>query len=350
MTAAPALAPCSVYASPRWLEVQTRGGRPPGRVLTAPDASGAPRAWLPLHDRVPTRNPRYALATLCRGFPAPPPAARYVGLTSGYQTDIATIAGADVLPALVAEALALAPTLPVIVPYATDRLAQALRALAPGAPCVLEAGDAWLRATADSFPAWVAALPKFARQDVHRDERKFAAAGLTESVEPLAGEVARFAELVSLHAHRYGLDEPVAALTPHLAAIAEVFGDDALLFAARRGGRLVAAALGLVHGDHVYLRMVGNDHAEIGGSSAHFVLSFYRPLAWAIARGLAGLHLGLSADRTKRSRGAVIEPLWTVVLGALPAPVDAAAVSRARLVAIAADDDATADALAGRLA
>ena len=344
-----ALAPCSVYASPRWLAVQTAGGRAPTRLLTAPDAAGAPRAWLPIHDRLPTRNRRYRLDWLCRGFPAVLEVASYVGLASGYQTEVATTAppgdgGADgeadtaLLAALLGEALRDGPRQPLIVPYATDRLARALARIAPDAPCVLEAADAWLINPHPTFEAWLAALPREIRRIVLQDERRFAAAGFAEAVLPLAPHVHAFAELVSLHARRYGLDQPVAQLAPHLADIAAAFTDDAVLFAARRGGELVAAALGLVHGAHLYMRMVGNDHAVVAGTAAHFALAFYRPLRFCAERGLAGVHLGLSIDRTKRSRGAAIRPLWTIVLGDLPARVDARALLPARLEALARED------------
>ncbi|HEX3758911.1 MAG TPA: GNAT family N-acetyltransferase [Kofleriaceae bacterium] len=339
-----ALAPCSVYASPRWLAVQTAGGRAPSRLLTAPDAAGAPRAWLPVHDRLPTRNPRYRLAWLCRGFPEAPEAASYVGLASGYQTEIATVAepgdpgGAELLAALLGEALRDGPRQPLVVPYATDRLARALARIAPDALCVLEAADAWLINPHPPFEAWLAALPRETRRIVLQDQRRFAAAGFAEAVLPLAPHVGRFAELVSLHARRYGLDEPVAQLAPHLADIAAAFGDDAVLFAALHGGELVAAALGLVHGAHLYMRMVGNDHAVVGGTAAHFALAFYRPLGFCAQRGLAGVHLGLSIDRTKRALGAAIQPLWTIVLGDLPARVDASALLPARLDALTRED------------
>jgi hypothetical protein len=348
-----ALAPCSVYASPRWLEVQVAGGRAPTRLVTVPDAGGAPRAWLPIHDRVPTGNPRYGLASLCRGFPKVPESARYVGLASGYQTDVATVADPGVLAQAVEEALrspGSGPDRPLIVPFATDRLARALAGLAPDAPCVLEAADAWLLNPHPTLDAWLVALPKRARQAILHDERRFAATGFDEAILPLGRNIPAFAELVSRHAHRHGLDERAAELARHLADIARVFGDDALLFAALRRGELVAAALGLVHGRHIYMRMVGNDQDAVGGTAAHFVLAFYRPLRWCTERGLAGVHLGLSIDRTKRSRGATLEPLWTVVLGALPAPVDAASLVEARLGDLGCDDPGTAAAIRERLA
>ena len=344
------LAPCSVYASPRWLEVQVAGGRAPGRLLTAPDAAGAPRAWLPIHDRVPTRNRRYSLDHLCRGFPSIPAAASYAGLTSGYQNDVAMVRGADVLAELVEEALRTGPAQPLIVPYATTRLAHALARIAPDAPCVLEAADAWMLNAHPTFEAWHAALPGDVRREIVHDQRRFAKAGFDEAVQPLGPHVGAFAELVSLHARRHGLDEPAAELARHLSDIAHAFGDDAILFAALRGDRLVSATLGLVHGDHLYVRMVGNDHDVVGGTAAHFVLTFYRPLQRCAERGLAGVHLGLSIDRTKRVRGATLEPLWTVVLGALPAPVDAASLLEARLGDIDRDDPGAAAVLRRRLA
>jgi hypothetical protein len=334
-----------MYASPRWLEVQIAGGRAPARVVTAPDAAGAPRGWLPIHDRLPTRNPRYRAAYLCRGFPVIPEQASYVGLASGYQTDVALVAGEDALAALIAEAVRSVSGRPLIVPFATDRLARALARIAPAAPRVLEAADAWLLSPHPTFEAWLAALPAAIRRIVLQDERRFATAGFDEAVLPLGPHVQAFAELVASHARRYGLDEPAAELARHLAHIARVFADDAVLFAAFRAGKLVAAALGIIHGAHLYMRMVGNDHDVVGGTAAHFVLSFYRPLRFCAARGLAGAHLGLSIDRTKRARGATIEPLWTVVLGELTAPVDAHALLPARLDAIARDDRGSAAAL-----
>jgi hypothetical protein len=346
-----ALAPCSLYGSPRWLEVQVAGGRPPTRLHTAPSSSGAPRAWLPIHDRRPTRNPRYSHASLCRGFPGIPEAASLVGLASGYHTDVATVAGGDdALAVAFDDALRSGPPQPLIVPFATERLAHALAKIAPGAPCVLEAADAWLWRRHATHEAWLAGLPSRVRRNVVQDERAFAEAGLGEAVLPLGPHVAAFAELVSRHARRYGLDEPAAGLAVHLSAIAQVFGDDALLFAAFRGGELVAAALGLIHGAHLYMRMVGNDRDAVGGTASHFVLAFYRPLQLCAERGLDGVHLGLSIDRTKRARGASIEPLWTVVLGALPAPVDARALQAARLDDIARGDPGSAAAIRERLA
>jgi hypothetical protein len=343
------LAPCSVYASPRWLEVQMAGGRAPTRLLTASRA-GSPRGWLPIHDRLPTRNPRYALASLCRGFPHIPASASYVGLVSGYQTEVATLAGEDVLAELFEDALRSGPDQPLIVPYATGRLARALAHIAPDAPCVLEAADAWLLNPFPTVDAWLAAQSGDLRRQVMRDERSFARAGLEDAIVPLGGHVQPFAELVSQHARRHGLDEPVAMLVGLLSAIARAFGDDAVLFTAFQGGKLVSAQLGLVHGDHIFMRMAGDDQDVVGGSAAQFVLTFYRPLRFCAERGLAGVHLGLAIDRTKRSRGATIEPLWTIVLGALPAPVDARSLLEARLGDIADGDPGTAATLRDRLA
>ncbi|MEO7732754.1 MAG: hypothetical protein ABIY55_17420, partial [Kofleriaceae bacterium] len=179
-----ALAPCSMYASPRWLEVQVAGGRAPTRLITTRDAAGAPRAWLPIHDRLPTRNPRYRLGSLCRGFPMIPEHASYVGLASGYQTDVAMAAGEDALAALFEQALRSGPGAPLIVPFATDRLARALAAIAPQAPCVLEAADAWLLNRHATFDAWLAALPCSTRRIVLQDERRFATARFAEAVLP----------------------------------------------------------------------------------------------------------------------------------------------------------------------
>jgi hypothetical protein len=287
---------------------------------------------------------------LCRGFPEIPTTASYLGLASGYQTDVARVTGDNHLASLVDEALRSGPNQPLIVPFATDRFARELRTIAPDAPCVLEAGEAWLRNPHPTFEAWVAALPHDPRHVIGNDERRFARAGFEEAVLPLADHVSAFAELVELHARRYGLDEPAASLASHLSDIARVFGDDAVLFAALRSGKLVAAALGLVHGENVYMRMIGNDHDIVGGTAAHFVVTFYRPLRFCSERGLAGVHLGLSIDRTKRSRGATIEPLWTVVLGAWPAPVSARSLFEARLAAIARDDPGTAIAIQEHLA
>ena len=279
------LGPCSVYASPRWLAVQVAGGRAPSRLLTAPDVEGRPRAWLPIHDRPrdpqPALQRRLAVPRLPNraGLGEPRRAGERLPDRRGRGR------GQGRAPALFEEALRSGPDQPLLVPFATTRLARALARIAPDAPCLLEAADAWLLNPHGSVEDWLAAQPHRVRQNVLRDERSFGEARFDEAVLPLGPHVDAFAELVSRHALRCGLHEPAAGVAEHLSDIARVFGDDALLFSAHRRERLVAAVLGLVHGRQIYMRMVGNNHAEVGGTSAHFVLGFHRPFAWATSGG-----------------------------------------------------------------
>ena len=344
------LEPCSLYSSPRWLDVQVEGGRAPSRLISGERISQQVRGLLPVYDALPTRNERYSLAHLLRGFsPAWLSAnAAFGGLLSGYLTEIAVVRGMDAqasIRALLQDAMAARPNTPLLLPYASNRLAAAIMAAVPATVVVLEAADAWLINPGTDCESFWSSLPSRTRYAIDRDERLFAASKLESAVLPLRGHIDQFAHLVSLHASRYGLSESPVELSAYLSIIANNFGEDSILLAALDGGRLVAAALGLIHGKHLYVRMVGNDQFAVAGSSSHFVLTFYNALRLCAARGLEGVHLGLNIDRTKRSRGAKLFPLWTIIVGATMVEADARAIGAERLRELSRIDPGCVDAL-----
>ena len=342
-SAAEEFAACSLYASPRWLAIQAEGGRPPSRIVTAAAPNGRPRCLLPIYDVLPTRNARYGTKHLFRGVPASahPGALMFGGLISGYQTDIALAQAVDadaVLASALHQARAPRPESVLVLPYARHELAVRLAKLEPSATLLLEAADAWLINPYDSVEALWAASSARIRHVIRHDERRFAASGLDPAVLPLGEHIQAFAALVSQHAARHGLTESAVELAIYLAAVSRHFGEDAVLLAALERGRLVAGALGLIHGKYLYMRMVGNEPSAVAGTAAHFVLSFYNALRYSSARRLHGVHVGLSLDRTKRARGAKLLPLWTVVIGGDLRGFDARTLMAARLSELSQTD------------
>jgi len=347
------LSASSLYASARWLAVQTDAGRKPSRLVTARDRAGRARCLLPIYDLLPTSNSRYSLAHLLRGSPPTlhPRAPIFGGLFSGYHTEvpISESGGSAVLRAALDEALAGRKDATLVLPYATSALAKAVRTMAPASLLLLEAADAWLLSTHAELEQHFQTLPARTQQLIRSDERRFQASGLERRVLPLGEHIADFSALVSAHAHRYGLAEDAGDLAAYLSVIDRHFREDALLFAALQRGKLVGAALGLLHGAHLYMRMVGNDHTVVEGTSAHFVLTFYEAQRYASHRGLQGVHLGLVTDRSKRARGATIEPLWTVLTGAVPPFGELPALAASRLAELERIDAGSAAALRERL-
>lgn len=322
------LAPHGLYSCPRWLQLLERGGRIPTRYLTCAD-DGHPAGLLPFHLTAPTANPAYAPAHLTRGLPVllEPADLSYAGPISAYQCEIPTVAGVDAAAASttlvrLVHAAGTAAGRSLAVPYLT---AAAAAHLSPDlqAWLLLEDFECWFTSPAQGLDEYLDGLPRHRRQNVNRDRRLFLRAGLTQAVEPLRDCVAGLARLVGRNSAKYGQSDDERALIRHIATIAAVFGDDAVVFTARTAsGDLVGAALGIFHLDALHLRMVGFDERATAGASAYFQLVYYAPLEYRVHRPHTRVHHGPKLLLTKHRHGAQLTPLWTLLLDPRPTTED----------------------------
>ncbi|SCF00324.1 GNAT family N-acetyltransferase [Micromonospora mirobrigensis] len=325
-----------LYSCPRWLHVLALGGRPPGGWVTA-----GGRGLLPVHRGLPTRNRRYATATLFRDLPGGIPSGEfcYAGALSAYQAEVPTRpgGGGDEVAALLDEAGAWSGGADrLVVPYLTHRVASALPARL-AARLVPEDVEAWSPPGVSTVAELLTVLPRKQRQNAQRNQRHFDRSGLTAAAEPLGACLDEFAVLAEAASRKHGQHDDSSALRRHLAAIADTFGADAVVFAARdRAGLLAGAVLGVRHDGDLFMRMSGFDEERTRGSAAYFTLMFYLPLDGAPAGPPPAVHYGAGSLAPKLHHGARLDPLWTL-LPTVVGPAERAAVLHRRLAGLPAE-------------
>lgn len=300
-----------VYSCPRWLWVLCEGGRAPAfhaRSLTAE---------LPVHVRSPTANQRYAVDHLLDGVVSAPIAPWFAGPMSGYRTDPLRHGSKgpwldEVTSALATKAIRAGKAL--VMPYLPM---SAVPSPDVGGFLVFAESEYWLRPAA-TIEEYLIRLSAHRRTAVRHELRTFHDTGAKVAAVPLRDHVESFAALTAANSQRRGVPESQTNITAFLGRIAEALGDDALLLAAMRQGRLLGGVLGLRHRGVLSLRMTGFDDAALQDTFAYFVLTYYAATMLNDELGVADVHLGVGAAEAKIRRGARAEPLFTWVV--LPEP------------------------------
>ncbi len=123
-----------------------------------------------------------------------------------------------------------------------------------------------------------------------------------DDVVPLLGNVHR----------RHGADETDVDVWHYLESQAGVLDDASKVFVERVDGRAAGFSLCYQWGRQLHVRVVGFDYSAAAPYS-YFNLAFYLPVAYAERAGLDSVHLGVGTYEAKIARGAVLEPLWSVV-------------------------------------
>lgn len=194
---------------------------------------------------------------------------------------------------------------------------------------------------------WPAAVSKRRRTAIRHEREVFRSVGYDVACEPVHGCLDELAPLMVGLQRKYGHAASPDVVRRLIAAQAEQFGADALVFTARDGGALVGFALALVHGGELYVRMAGFDYARLHGAFEYFNLGMYEPVDYACRHGLGRVHLGIESYHGKRLRGASLVPLATVLpASAVPDPDRLAADAWARIVRAVEDLPRAADAFA----
>ncbi len=187
--------------------------------------------------------------------------------------------------------------------------------LGDGDAILWSGADAAIRVGWPSFEAYLSWLPRKRRKEARREMKKFGAAGFEVSAERLKDCSGEIAPLEGNLKRRHGSDLDDAHWARFFARYATELDDASTVYVCRKEGRAVAFSLFSEWGDTVYVRACGFDYGRVGSHAEYFNLCYYLPLKRAIDRGASRLHLGLDAYEAKVSRGAKLEPLWSVVLG-----------------------------------
>lgn len=151
-----------------------------------------------------------------------------------------------------------------------------------------------------------AALPRRDRQQVGRDRRALAAAGVSIERVPLDRWTDGLLRLRGrlLARHRRPPDEAADR-----ACLERVAALDHLLYAATAGDRLLGFTLLVRHGEELAAYWTGRDDGDARSSCSYFATAFYGPAADAPALGVRWIRYGLGSAGAKRSRGCSLVPL-----------------------------------------
>jgi hypothetical protein len=163
----------------------------------------------------------------------------------------------------------------------------------------------------------LARLASKRRSDERLTQAKLAEAGVTYEIRPLTEP--DIDEIVPLELglyDKYGHDyRPDEARALHVAYLNHL-GDDALVLRVSRDGALIGFCSIVRHGPTAYMRQGGFDPELCQGLPVYLGAVFQAPLPWAYDVGVRMLDLSISADETKRYRGAISHPhdAWVIPL------------------------------------
>lgn len=203
----------------------------------------------------------------------------------------------------------------VVFPYVSREYAGVLCQVLPHAVPLLSRLDAHIDVRGRSFDDCIRELGSKKAWKVRNEIRRFAQAGYRTGVERLAECWYEAGPLVANVQQRYGHDDTAESCRRGLRAQVELLSGHDIVFTARSGGKLVAAAVCYKWNDALVSRCVGFDYANLAGAREYFNLTIYQPLSYACEHGLEWILLGTGSESAKQERGAQLTGLWTVAAG-----------------------------------
>ncbi|WP_172383165.1 GNAT family N-acetyltransferase [Streptomyces sp. MNP-20] len=190
--------------------------------------------------------------------------------------------------------------------------------------------DTWLPVDFATFEDYVRQLSSKRRHAVRREIAAFRAQGRRVEVTRLGDCPEALGPLLANVQRKYGHRSTAARMTDLLDQYARVLDDESRVFLCRGpDGGLLGYALYFAWEGVLYARNVGFDYERLSGDDGtYFNLLFYEPIAYAVEHGYRAVHFGMGS-RAKAARGALIRPLWSLLLppeGArVPSPGEAGA-------------------------
>ncbi|HLK00001.1 MAG TPA: GNAT family N-acetyltransferase [Streptosporangiaceae bacterium] len=310
------------YQSRPWLEFVERTAGP-AVAYTWVTGQGRTLGVLPVYQ--PARpGSGYALADLGGADSASGPVA-VCGNRRGYRNEIlasslpaASEIGRAALAGLAAAAQEICDQKGwsnLVFPYLSHAYATVLRQELPQAIPLLGYLDANIDIAGRTFDEYVRGLGGKKADVVWNEIRRFERAGYATAVERLTDCWDQVGPLVANVQERYGHDTTAEECRQDLRTMSEQFAGHDLVFTARRGGKLIAAAVFFHWNDTLAGRVVGFDYANLADAMEYFNLYFYQPISYACEHGVTRILLGLGSERTKQLRGAQLSGLWTLAVG-----------------------------------
>jgi uncharacterized protein len=165
----------------------------------------------------------------------------------------------------------------------------------------------------DDFDGYLAALPRKRRWQVRQERRTFAASGIEVRDAPLEDVAAEVAPLLAQTQDRHGAGADPAETELYLAMLAMNPGAETRALVGYRAGTPVAFSVLLRRGDDWAVRAFGRDYA-VPDHGQYFNLTYYEPIARAVAAGATSIDFGVGSLAAKRFRGCRLEPLRSLLV------------------------------------
>ncbi|MER7169891.1 GNAT family N-acetyltransferase [Streptomyces mesophilus] len=167
------------------------------------------------------------------------------------------------------------------------------------------------------FSEYLAALPRKRRWQVRQERRAFADSGIVIRDEPLSAVAAEVAPLLAQTQRRHGDTADPLEAEFYLAMLAMTPGSEVRALVGYLPGGPVAFSVVHRRGGTWAVRAVGRDYAA-PDHSQYFNLTYYEPIARAIAEGATLIDFGTGSLPAKRFRGCSLQPLRSLLIPASP--------------------------------
>jgi predicted N-acyltransferase len=197
--------------------------------------------------------------------------------------------------------------------YAPEQTAVTIACSVPGATRpILTSANTRIAASWTDLDSFLGSFTSRRRSNMQRELGVFGAAGTRvvetklsdclQAVGPLLGNVHR----------RHGAADTDLVTTEYLTSQASHLDHASTVFLELADDDPVGFSLCYEWGRELYVRVAGFDY-ERATRFAYFALGYYLPLDHALRRGLAGIHFGPGTYQAKASRGAALDPTWSLV-------------------------------------
>lgn len=167
------------------------------------------------------------------------------------------------------------------------------------------------------FSEYLATLPRKRRWQVRQERRVFADSGIVVRDEPLSAVAAEVAPLLAQTQQRHGDTVGPLEAEFYLAMLAMTPGSEVRALVGYLSGKPVAFSVVHRRGGTWAIRAVGRDYAA-PDHSQYFNLTYYEPIARAIADGATLIDFGVGSLSAKRFRGCRLQPLRSLLIPTTP--------------------------------
>ncbi|MEU1407869.1 GNAT family N-acetyltransferase [Streptomyces sp. NPDC005728] len=245
-----------------------------------------------------------------------------IGSRAGYHSDLFTAAGLDgatreaVARALLRTCHELAREAgaqSMALMYASEETARLAHRCARGATSPIPtSAEAVIPAGPHDFGGYLSRFRRKRRNTIVREIEAFRAGGSTVREARLADCCDQVGPLMAELQRKYGHADGDAEMTAHLKSQASAMNDISRVFLEVRDGEVVGFVLCYQWERTLQVRAAGFNY-RASAPFAYFNLAYYQPMRYALDHGLHAINLGVGAYQVKVSRGARLEPLWSVV-------------------------------------